>query len=146
MVRNFSKLGNVFSNVNVSSGKYSVGIVNNINGKRVSISSNLANELGIDNEVSFMADLETKELLIAADFPFEGALSTVAKGETKKIIYNASLVAGITEAFNLNFTGKTSMSFNNITVIKDDETGIKYAAVKIQSRGATNDNSHSEVA
>ena len=130
-----NKANNNSSTVVVSSGasKYSVSLVNNINGKRISISKALSADLSLGSTAYFLPVEETSQLLISAS-PI-GAMSSCSSlsGAEKKISYNASLVKMLTEAFKLDFSDKTSCSFSDITI--DNSTGHAVAIVKIDIAG-----------
>lgn len=126
-----SKANNNTSSVIVSSGasKYSLSIVNNINGKRITISKALSTALSLADTAYFLPVEETGQLLISAS-PI-GAKSSCSSlsGAEKKISYNASLVKMLTEAFKLDFSDKTSCSFSDITI--DTSTDHAVAIVEI---------------
>ena len=50
-MRNFSKMKNMFGNTATKKGKYSVGVVNNRNGKRITVSASLGERLDIEDAV-----------------------------------------------------------------------------------------------
>ena len=132
-MRNFNDMTNEFGNTKVKAGKFTVGVVNNRNGKRVSISAALADTLGLKEKVYFIIDKETMELLISRHFPYKAAVEASASGEDgqKKIVYSAGIVETITQKFNLDFTARTSMSFDRVDIGTDEDTDIPYAIVKI---------------
>ena len=126
-----NKANNNSCSVIVSTGasKYSVSIVNNINGKRVTISKALSSDLLLDSSAYFLPVEETGQLLISAS-PI-GTMSSCSSlsGAEKKICYKASLVKMLTEAFKLDFSDKTSCSFGDITI--DNSTGNAVAIVEM---------------
>lgn len=132
-MRNFAAMKNAFGGKTAKTGKYSVGIVNNKNGKRVTISASLATALGIQDAVYFIIDADNKELLVSADFPYAAAVKTKASGVSgeKRIVYLAAVVEAITQHFQLDFTTKTSRSFYDVQIDTDEDTSIPYAVVKI---------------
>ena len=113
-----NKANNNSSSVVVTTGasKYSVSIVNNTNGKRVSISKALSYDLSLNRSAYFLPVEETGQLLISASPIGDKSSSSSLSGAEKKISYNASLVKMLTEAFKLDFTAKTSCSFADIYV------------------------------
>lgn len=136
-MRNFEEIRNAFDvfAAKMGGGKYSVSVVNNDNGKRITISAALAKELGIKNEASFMIDKKTGELLISRDFPYRGSMKVKASGkdDQKKIVYSSQLVHSVTGSFNLDFSARTSMSFGLVGFEVDEKTGLPYVAVKMNS-------------
>lgn len=134
-MRNFNTMKNMFGNTATKKGRYSMGVVNNRNGKRITVSASLGERLGIEDEVAFAIDTETNELLVAKDLPEGVAAKFNASGEDgqKKIVYSAGVVEKVTDVFGLDFSNKTSMSFTDITIEECAETGIPYAAVKMRN-------------
>ena len=142
-MRNFEEIRNAFDvfAAKMGGGKYSVSVVNNHNGKRITISAALARELGIKNEVSFMIDETTGELLISSNFPYKGAMKAKASGkdDQKKIVYSSQVVHSVTQSFGLDFSKRTSMSFGLVGFETDEKTGLPYIAVKMNSSGGGED-------
>lgn len=136
-MRDFNTMKNQFGNVTTAKGKFTVGVVYNRNGKRVTVSAALAEALSIEDKLSFIIDTETRELLVSKDFPYKAALTVNASGEDgeKKIAYSATVAESVVKAFGLDFSTKTSMSFGSITTEVDEATGIPYAVVKITGDG-----------
>ena len=131
------KANNNVSPVVVSTGanKYSVSIVNNINGKRVTVSKALSAALKLDSVAYFLPVEETNQLLISASpIGDDRSSSSSLSGADKKISYNAALVKMLTDAFKLDFSDKTSRSFNDIYV--DNSTGTPVAVVSMDSQDA----------
>lgn len=146
-MRNFEKMKNQFGNVTTAKGKFTVGVVYNRNGKRVSVSAALAEALGIEDKMSFIIDAEAGELLISRDFPYPAALTVTASGKDgeKKIAYSATVAESVVKAFGLDFSSKTSMSFGSITTEVDEATGTPYAVVKITGEGVVGGGDDDEV-
>lgn len=106
----------------------SISIVNCNNGKRLTLSASLFEELGQPETVKCAVDTEDKYLIMASDIDsvtMEYKVSNKGKG----IIYNSALVSYIAESFSLDFSGKTSMSFNKIKL--KEMNGIMTAFIKI---------------
>ena len=101
--------------ITTAGGKYSVSIVNNVNGKRVTLSKALAEHLELSDSVSVMPSAKSHKLVLGKALPFPGASKVNLSGTSKKIAYNADLVQIITKAYNLDFTSCTSRSFSDIT-------------------------------
>ena len=110
-------------------GTYSVNIVNNKNGKRVSFTKALVAKLGLTDSVDIVVLEEDHTILIGRNLPFEEAKTTYKlSGDDKKLIYNSTLIQELTEIFSLDFGGKTSKSFTEITFNTDD-SGVMAAVV-----------------
>lgn len=97
-----------------ASGPISFGVVNNVNGKRLTLSKALSAALSLEDAMEILPSYEENVLFVSKKLPaakvFKGKLS----GADKKICYSAELVERVTTAFNLDFSGKTSMSVNTI--------------------------------
>lgn len=118
------------ANINrTSNGIYSVNIVNNKNGKRVSFSKPLSLKLGLQDSIDIVALEEEGVILIAKNLPYDVKSTYGLRGDDKKIIYSSELVQSLTEIFALDFSTKTSCSFTDITVNADDN--MLMAAIKI---------------
>ena len=115
--------------VQSTSSAYSFGIVNSKNGKRLTFSKSLSEKLGLIETVDILPMIDDGILLVSADLPFEAASTGTVNKDEKKICYGAALVALVTESFKLNFTGKTSISFNDITI--EDYEGHPVAFINI---------------
>ena len=146
-MRDFNKMKNQFGNVTTAKGKFSVGVVFNHNGKRVSVSAALAEVLDVKDKMSFIIDPEAKELLISKEFPYPAAVTVNASGKDgeKKIAYSATVAESVVKVFGLNFSEKTSMSFGNITTEVDEGTGIPFAVVKMTANAAAGGEENDEV-
>ncbi len=109
-------------------GVMSVSVVNSENGKRVTLSGALLAALGNPDNVQFAADSKENILYIAEDLGGTQKHQNIKHGK-KGIIYNAALVQKITDSFNIDYSDKTSVTFNNVTIDTDDDTGMKIAIV-----------------
>ena len=121
---------NTFTWSNTTSA-YSVSIVNNTNGKRLTISKSLARELSITGEIYILPIVEKGVILISGVKFSPAAQSCSVRGTDKKICYNADLVKKLSDNFNLDFSEVTSKSFNDITVEKFEECYV--ATVKLNN-------------
>lgn len=146
-MRNFANMKNQFGNVTTARGKFTVGVVFNTNGKRVSVSAALAEALGIEEKMAFIIDTEAQELLISREFPYPAAITVNASGKDgeKKIAYSATVAESVVRAFNLNFSERTSMSFSKVTTDVDADTGIPYAIVKMAADTAGGGEENDEI-
>ena len=132
-----NKANNNTRSVVISSGasKYSFSIVNNINGKRMTVSKALCADLALDKTAYFLPVEETGNLLISASPIGDNSSHCSLSGTDKKIAYNASLVQMVTAAFKLDFTQKTSMSFADIRI--DNLNGNPVAIISIGEDAST---------
>ena len=111
-----------------SSSKYSMGIVNTPdNGKRLTFSKSIADELGITDTAFAMPAEGERKLVVGKTLPFPEAVKLTLKGTTKKTCYNAHMVASLTDMFNIDFSTKTSRSFTEVTF--DMYNGVKVAII-----------------
>ena len=115
--------------VQAFSSDYSFGVVNSKNGKRLTFSKALSKKLGLTETVDILPIIEEGILLVSADLPFEAASTGTVNKDERKICYGAALVALVTESFKLDFTGKTSMSFSDISI--EDYEGQPFAFINI---------------
>lgn len=102
-------------------GTYSFGIVNSkSNGKRITLSKSLGNALNLENAIEFMAVPEEGTLLISKAFPEGTAIQCELKGDSddQRKCYNTSVVKALIKDFQLDFDGRTSRSFNKISIDK----------------------------
>ena len=138
MINNYESLkeranalkNNRLTNMNrTSNGIYSVNIVNNKNGKRISFSKMLSMKLGLQDTIDIVAFEDDGVILISKNLPHDDKSTFGLRGDDKKIIYNAELVETLTEIFNLDFSTKTSRSFTDISINADDT--MTMAAIKI---------------
>ena len=110
------------------SGKYSISVVNSDgNGKRISLSKALVEKLGLTDSVSLLPIKENGILMVAKKLPFERASDITLNSKDKRTAYNAEAVQLITATFGLDYSSKTSYSFNDIEFM--DEDGMEIAAV-----------------
>ena len=127
-----NKANNNSNSIVVSTGdsKYSVSIVNNINGKRVTLSKALSANLSLSTSAHFLPIEETGLLLISSAPIGNKSSCCSLSGADKKICYNASLVKMLTDMFELDFSDKTSCSFSEITI--DNSTSNTVAIVTLK--------------
>lgn len=109
------------------SNSYSFGVVNNINGKRLTFSKALTKVLELGEDVVFAPSPEDGILMVAKELPSGRASTGKLKGGDKKTCYRAELVKLIVECFNLDYSDRTSLSFNNIKI--DERDDIKIALI-----------------
>ena len=113
----------------IGKNKFSISIVNNINGRRVTLSKALCEGLALSNIVYFLPVEETHQLLISASPIGERSTDIALSGNGKKICYNAKLVRNLSACFKLDYTEKTSTCFTDIEV--DTSTSYPIAIVNM---------------
>ena len=104
------------------------------NGKRVKLSKGLVQAVDLTDSADMLPLKEEGLLMIAKKLPYEAACQVSLKGENEaKIGYNTGMVALLTQLFDLNFTGHTSMSFSDID-IETLEHGTPVALVRVYNK------------
>lgn len=107
----------------------SVSLVLCDNGKRLTMSAILFEALGQPEKVKCAVIADRRYLIIAHDIKSVDTTYNVSN-KGKGIIYNSELVRTIADTFSLDFSNKTSMSFNNVKIENID--GVATAFVKIK--------------
>ena len=97
-----------------ASGPISFGVVNNINGKRLTLSKALSAALSLEDAMEILPSYEENVLFVSKKLPAAKVFTGKLSGADKKICYSSVLVERVTTAFNLDFSNKTSMSVNTI--------------------------------
>lgn len=119
-----------------SKSKPSFGIVNSsTNGKRLTFSRAIVAELDL-KDIAEIALIPTEScVLIASKLPIGNKLACKlsAKGDSKKISYNAGAVEAITKAFELNFAEHVSASYDEVE-FSTFEDGMPYAVVTVYNK------------
>lgn len=101
-----------------NNSKYSLGIVYNSNGKRITLSKSLCLELGVKDNVYVLAVPSKNTLLISSSQFSEKSSPLSCRGDGRKTCYNAEAVQKISESFELDFAKITSMTFTDISIEK----------------------------
>lgn len=122
------------------SSKYSVSIVNNTNGKRVSLSKALSEKLNLTETAFFLPVESAGELIISSVALGDRASTTMLSGKDKKICYNAALVTLLTDSFKLDFSTRTSCSFNEIKFDTVGDATVAIVKMTAPSEAETNEN------
>lgn len=140
MIKNFEELKNkatllknsrLANRNNTERGTYSFGIVNNKNGKRISISKLLAKTLNLTDHVDIVALEEDNIILLGKSLPFDEVKVTCKlSGDDKKIIYNSQLVHNLSEIFSIDYKGQTSRAFSEISIHADNNTVMAAVIIK----------------
>ena len=113
--------------IKTTSSKSSISIVNNVNGKRLTISKALAEDLGVDDVAYAMPSAADRKLVLGKTLPFPSAVKLPLHGEGKKTAYVANLVEVLVKMYNLDYTDCTSQSFDSIEF--DELEGVPVAIV-----------------
>lgn len=98
------------------------------NGKRMTFPKSLLEELGIEENVDVSITLNG--LAIGSELPENAETFQLKMSGNKGVIYSASLVQEITEVFELDFSDRVSITFNEAEFINDGE--YLYAEIKIK--------------
>lgn len=98
-------------------GKSSFGIINSKgNGKRISISKTLAEELKLEHHASLLVAPAKGVIMLSEKVLSDRAYNVTLKGDGSKTCYCAGLVRGLTEVFKLDFSEHVSLSFPDISI------------------------------
>lgn len=111
------QLPNIATSASCNS-RLSLNIVNSKrNGKRIRFSSGLASAVGITENAAILPIESEGLLMIAEKLSYPAARSVTLKDDGgAKIAYSYGMVALLTEVFKLDFTFRTSMSFDDISI------------------------------
>ena len=111
--------------------KYSFGIVNTAkNGKRLFISKQLCEDIGLKEELFLLPSEVSGEIFVSGMSISDKCSQAPLKGEGKKLCYCAPIVKLLIDTFGLDFDGHTSMSFADISV--EDLKGVKIARIRMR--------------
>lgn len=111
-------------------GKATFGVVNNVNGKRLTFSKALTEVLELGNTVNLVPVAE-KGLLIAGKIvPNQKPINCkLSSSGGKKISYSANAVAQVTASFGLTFDSCTSQSFDDVRIEKYEDSPVAIITV-----------------
>lgn len=104
-----------------------MSIVNAKTGKRVVLSKDLLDKIQVNEKVQF--SFNDGVLAIGNNLPNNDNFFSVKPGKSKGNIYSAGLVEEITEQYSLDFSNRTSMTFDDVEYIED--TDLRVAIVKV---------------
>ena len=111
-----------------SGSKYSLGIVNSRNnGKRLTISKSIADNLELTDKVYAMPAVDDRKLVLSRTQVFPNSVELTLSGEGKKISYSARFVLLLTDMFGLDFSEHVSRTFTDITF--DEYEGVPVAVI-----------------
>lgn len=114
------------------SSTLSFGVVNSAaNGKRLTFSKGLSHALGLTDGV-YLSFIPAEKMLLLSPVSCCGQsqLCKLRTSGERKVSYNSHAVQLVTAAFELDFSGCTSMSFGQIEV-QTNTDGIPIAIVKM---------------
>ena len=116
-------------------GKYSFGLVNNHNGKRLTLSKSIADKLGLTDEAFILSNVNEGIIILSKTAISSKSSPCPLKGHDRKTCYNAKAVKEIAKAFNLDYSTCSSKSFSDI--VFDEFNGVPVAIINL--RNAIND-------
>ena len=137
-------MGEILPQISNTGGKYTVSIVNNVNGKRFTISKSIADHLELSDFVIAKPTVEKRKLVLGRALPFPGSSKVNLSGSGKKIGYNSEFVQMLTKVFNLDFTKRTSRSFSDITFEMLDDVPVAIVSFPEEASEATSEVSSEE--
>ena len=115
----------ITSSIHTRNGKYSVGIVcSEKNGKRITITSALASKLNLAESVYITAFSHDGFIVLGSSSYDENSSEYKLSGGDKKVVYNSELVHYLIETFKLNYIGRVSRSFGDITFNNDQNASM----------------------
>ena len=142
--RDFSKLFAAAQEENLpqisgnGSGKYSVSIVNSSgNGKRVTLSKALVEKLQLEGTVDILPVPSENAVMMGKTLSFPCTSQIELNSADKRTAYHANAVKVIVEAFGLDYSNKTSMSFNDIEFAEIDGVPIAVVNMPAAETGAS---------
>ena len=135
------KMNKTSTNSHGSAGSLSFGIVNSVkNGKRLSLSGALVEKHDVTDTAFIVLLPSDHVVLIAKQLPLESAMQMTLKSEKRcvtKVCYSYPLVKALTDSYNLDFTGRTSMTFYDIEILNEVGTDIAVITIKSSSSSDT---------
>ena len=139
------KNSTTFSIVNSAVKRRAAGKDGN-NGMRVTFSKSVADWIGVTDKAYIAPMPDDSVILLAAEFPPAIPATRMqlradsdrmdkdtdkVMNSGKKICYNAALVTTLTDAFSLDFTARTSMSFSDIDLTEYESTKVAIVQMPI---------------
>jgi hypothetical protein len=113
-------------------GPLGIAIVNTVkNGVRVSFTKALHGALGSPTAIQFVADGDY--LYLGQTIPYSTEFVPFSAGRGTNIIYARGFVNYLTKRFDLDFTDRTSMSFTDVEIRRQEYEGeqIIFARIKM---------------
>lgn len=97
---------------NISIGKGVMSVVNAKTCKRISINKDILSYLNIDNTIQFA--FSDNEIAIGKELPNNENYFHIKISKNKGLIYCSELVSEITDIYGLDFSSRTSITFDDI--------------------------------
>ncbi|MHB1681198.1 MAG: hypothetical protein ACYCYO_00020 [Bacilli bacterium] len=118
-----------------SEGEADVTIVNTRDhGKRIMIASKVVAEIGADAAVQIAWD--DGGLAIGARLPGCQNSYTLRQSGSKSVVYSVGLVDEVTDAFGLDFSGRSSLSFTGVIYLNTGEGVAAFVPIRGQQEDA----------
>lgn len=105
-----------------------MSIINSKNGKRVTFSKDVINEL--NNPESVSISFSDESLAVAERLPNNNNQLKIKSIGNKGVVYSAGLVSEITDKYGLDFSIRTSITFSEVNYIENN--GCTVAIIKIK--------------
>ncbi|MEK3719247.1 hypothetical protein [Paenibacillus sp. FSL H8-0034] len=98
------------------------------NGKRTTISPNLISKIGSPAKVQ--VSVNDKGIAISSKLPDNDSSFTLRKTSSKAVIYSKELVDELTALFDLDFSGRSSISFYDVTYLTLDDAEVAFVPLR----------------
>lgn len=112
----------------VSAEAGAMSLINSKNGRRISLSKDVMNELNNAEELSI--SFSDDSIAVAERLPNNDNSLKVNRSGNKGVIYSAGLVSEITDKYGLDFSNRTSITFTEVNYVKSN--GYTVAIIKIR--------------
>jgi len=111
------------------------------NGKRVAIAQEVIKKIGSPEHIQIA--LNHAGIAIGVGFTGDDNYFQLRKAANKAVIYSSQLVAELTEAFGLDFTNVTSVSFQDVTYLKVGSRDVAFVKMVRDEPGTVSDSTDS---
>ncbi|MGG1519021.1 hypothetical protein ABE504_26660 [Paenibacillus oryzisoli] len=112
-----------------ATGESVISVVNTPeHGRRVTISANLISALGSPTTVQIAVN--DKGIAIGSQLPDNDSSFMLRKTGSKAVIYSKELVNELTSLFDLDFIGKTSISFYEVTYLTINDAEVAFVPLR----------------
>lgn len=105
-----------------------MSVINSRNGKRITLSKDVMNEL--NNLEMISISFSDESLAVAERLPNNDNQLKVKSSGNKGVIYSAGLVSEITDKYGLDFSNRTSITFTEVNYVESN--GYTVAIIKIK--------------
>ena len=128
-----------------SGGKYSLGIVNSkSNGKRLTLSKSIAENLKIETELYAMPAEDDRKLVLSKTKVFPHSVELKITDEGKRTSYCAPFVELLTDRFALDFSKHVSRTFYDVDFDTYENTLVAIVSFPEETAEATSEVSSEE--